>query len=122
MPTPRPGSPVRGSDTGRPVMAALDLLGRRWVMRILWELRDGPLGFRALQTACDGMSSSVLCDRLADLVATQLVVIDEQGAYALTPIGLRLRAAMQPLHDWSREWEQAVSESGPPAAEGDLRA
>ena len=41
MPTPRPGRRVRGSRSGRPIMAALDLLGRRWALRILWELRDG---------------------------------------------------------------------------------
>ena len=33
---------VRGSRTGRPIMALLDLLGRRWTLRIIWELRDGP--------------------------------------------------------------------------------
>ena len=38
-----PGQPVRGSASGRPIMALLDLLGRRWALRILWELRDGPL-------------------------------------------------------------------------------
>ena len=33
-------------------MAALDLLGRRGSLRILWELREGvPLTFRALQDA-----------------------------------------------------------------------
>ena len=32
---------VRGSRTGRPIMALLDLLGRRWTLRIIWELRDG---------------------------------------------------------------------------------
>jgi DNA-binding HxlR family transcriptional regulator len=31
---------VRGSRTGRPVMALLDLLGRRWTLRIVWELRE----------------------------------------------------------------------------------
>jgi len=40
MPVPRPGRVVRGSATGRPLMAALDLLGRRWALRILWELTD----------------------------------------------------------------------------------
>ncbi|MEH2514939.1 DNA-binding HxlR family transcriptional regulator [Bradyrhizobium sp. AZCC 1610] len=33
----------RGSRTGRPVMALLDLLSRRWTLQIVWELRDGPL-------------------------------------------------------------------------------
>jgi DNA-binding HxlR family transcriptional regulator len=32
---------VRGSKSGRPIMALLDLLGRRWTLRILWELREG---------------------------------------------------------------------------------
>jgi DNA-binding HxlR family transcriptional regulator len=42
-PAPRPGTKVRGSSGGRPIMALLDLLGRRWALRILWELRGGPL-------------------------------------------------------------------------------
>src|SRR5256885_7052823 len=40
---------VRGSTTGRPIMVLLDLLGRRWVLRIVWELRDEPRRFRELQ-------------------------------------------------------------------------
>jgi hypothetical protein len=52
MSTPQVGRPVRGSKTGRPIMAALDLLGRRSSLRILWELRAGSaLTFRALQDA-----------------------------------------------------------------------
>jgi DNA-binding HxlR family transcriptional regulator len=89
-------------------MAALDLLGRRWVLRILWELRDGPLGFRALQNACDGMSSSVLASRLADLTGTGIVMIDDSGDYALSATGQRLGTAMQPLMDWSHEWAASL--------------
>ena len=44
-------------------MALLDLLGRRWVLRIVWELREGPLTFRELQLRCGSMSSSVLNQR-----------------------------------------------------------
>ena len=108
MPLPEPGRPVRGSATGRPVMAALDLFGRRWVLRMLWELRDGPLGFRALQQACDGMSSSVLASRLADLIAARLVYTDDGGDYALTELGDRLKAALQPLLDWTLAWDKEV--------------
>ena len=67
-PTPLPGQPVRGSTSGRPVMALLDLLGRRWALRVLWELRDGGgLTFRELQARCAEVSSSVLNDRLREL-------------------------------------------------------
>ena len=108
MPTPTPGRPVRGSETGRPIMAALDLLGRRWVLRILWELRDGPLGFRALQKACDSMSSSVLATRLADLTSTGIVITDDNGDYALSEAGQDLRRAMRPLLEWSRDWAASL--------------
>jgi len=37
--TPKPGTRVRGSRTGRPIMALIDLLGRRWALRVVWELR-----------------------------------------------------------------------------------
>jgi DNA-binding HxlR family transcriptional regulator len=85
-------------------MAALDLLGRRWALRILWELRDGELGARALRERCDTMSSSVLYDRLGELVAAGLVVRTDTGEYALTDIGGALGEALAPLDAWARRW------------------
>ena len=105
--TPQPGRPVRGSTSGRPLMAALDLLGRRWSLRILWELRDGGLGARALRARCDDMSSSVLYTRLTDLRAAGLVAQDTDDAYALTPIGRQLGQAIDPLQRWAERWSQA---------------
>ena len=94
---PRPGGPVRGSATGRPLMAAMDLLGRRWALRILWELRDEPLGARALRIRCDRMSSSVLYERLEELTDVGLLDRDETGAYLLTDMGAALGPALDPL-------------------------
>jgi DNA-binding HxlR family transcriptional regulator len=85
-------------------MAALDLLGRRWALRILWELRHGPLGARALRERCDRMSSSVLYQRLAELTDAGLIAQDESEHYVLTAIGERLGAAIEPLDAWSRRW------------------
>ena len=88
-------------------MAALDLLGRRWTLRVLWELRDGALGFRALQAACDDMSSSVLRDRLRDL--TEAVLIERDGdAYRLTPLGADLSQSLAPLTRWAERWSKAL--------------
>ncbi len=108
--TPLPGKPVRGSTTGRPVMAALDLLGRRWSLRIVWELRDGAVGARDLQRRCDGMSSSVLYQRLGELQNALLVSKDANGDYALTEIGDALRGALSPLIQWSSDWQDAQPE------------
>lgn len=102
--TPRPGRAVRGSTTGRPVMAALDLLGRRWALQVLWELRDGPRGFRELQDLCGGMSSSVLRDRLAELVEAGLVAKNADDQNELTALGRELGTAIEPLAAWARRW------------------
>jgi DNA-binding HxlR family transcriptional regulator len=111
---PRPGRPVRGSTTGRPLMAAMDLLGRRWALRILWELRAGPLGARALQARCDQMSSSVLYERLEELTAAGLLARDEAGAYLLTDLGAALAPALDSLDSWARRWSEAVQETDRP--------
>lgn len=105
--TPRPGRRVRGSRTGRPIMAALDLLGRRWALRILWELRGGPLPFRALREACGGVSPTVLNARLAELQETRIVESTRRG-YATTPIGRELCDALAPLSDWAKRWARRL--------------
>jgi len=89
-------------------MAALDLLGRRWTLRVLWELRHGPLGFRELRERCDGMSSSVLSDRLAELAAAGLVSKDDDERNALTRLGRDLGVAIEPLNAWSRRWARQL--------------
>jgi len=103
---PLPGHPVRGSTTGRPIMALLDLLGRRWALRVIWELRDGPLQFRALQERCAGMSSSVLNQRLRELRTAGIVELSE-GGYQLTAEGRGLRDAFGPLDAWAKRWGRA---------------
>src|SRR4029453_1698470 len=66
--SPLPGRPVRGSATGRPGMALLARLGRRWTLRLLWELRAGQAEtFRSLQSRMDGVSPSILNTRLREL-------------------------------------------------------
>ncbi|MFX0575890.1 winged helix-turn-helix transcriptional regulator [Nocardia nepalensis] len=99
------GKPVRGSHTGRPIMALLDLLGRRWTLRVLWELRDGAsVTFRELQSLTGGVSASVLNDRLRELRDVRIVETDSKG-YRLTVDGLELVAALGPLQVWVGRWD-----------------
>ena len=104
MSTPRPGRRARGSASGRPIMALLDLLGRRWTLRVAWELRAGPLTFRALQEQSDGVSPSVLNARLAELREAGIVEQRAGEGYALSAEGERLLAALAPLQDWATRW------------------
>jgi DNA-binding HxlR family transcriptional regulator len=90
-------------------MALLDLLGRRWALRIIWELRDAAApNFRELQERCGGISSSVLADRLRELTEAGLIGRGPEG-YRLTPNGEELRERLRPLAEWSAGWK-------PPAA------
>jgi len=107
MGTPRPGSRVRGSRRGRPLMAALDLMGRRWALRVLWELRSGPHTFRALRDVCEDVSPAVLNRRLRELRDAGLVERTE-GGYALTAIGREVGVALVPLEAWSRKWARSI--------------
>ncbi|MGW7635734.1 winged helix-turn-helix transcriptional regulator [Streptomyces decoyicus] len=110
MATPTPGRPVRGSTTGSPLMAALDLFGRRWSLRVVWELREGALGFRALRERCSNMSSSVLRQRLVELIEARLVHQTPDGHYALTALGRQAHTALSPLVDWSVAWAADLAE------------
>lgn len=95
-------------------MAALDLLGRRWALRLLWELRRGPRGPRELLASCPGLSSSVLYVRLRELAAAGLVVGGATDGYALTPRGSELGRALDPLDRWARRWAEDGADGGPP--------
>ena len=84
-------------------MQLLDALGRRWALRMLWELRAGPLSFRLLRSACDDVSPSVLNQRLRELRELDVVQHDGDG-YRLTREGERLGALLLPLDAWAKRW------------------
>ena len=101
---------VRGSRTGRPIMALLDLLGRRWTLRILWELREGrKLTSRELRIACDEASPTVLQARLSDLRDAGLVELVTGDGYRLTALGRELLREFLPLHHFAERWSKRAS-------------
>lgn len=104
MKTPLPNQAVRGSDSGVAIMAVFDLLGRKWNMKIMWELNKSLLSFRAIQQRCNAMSPSVLNTRLKQLNEAALVQTTPQG-YQLTPLGYSLMETLDPLREWAKKWE-----------------
>jgi DNA-binding HxlR family transcriptional regulator len=95
---------VPGSRTGRPIMVLLDLLGRRWTLRVLWELREKALTSRALRAACDEVSPTVLQARLDELREAGLVHHQSGRGYGLTPLGRELLRAFLPLYGFAERW------------------
>ena len=98
---------VRGSRTGRPIMVLLDLLGRRWALRLICELREQPRRFRDLQDSI-GASPTIINTRLAELRAAKLVELDPEAGYRLTVLGQELLQLFLPLHLWSQRWAAAT--------------
>jgi DNA-binding HxlR family transcriptional regulator len=91
----------RAARTNRPLLALLDLLGRRWLLRVIWELREETLTFRALRARCNAMSPSVLNRRLAELRDVGIVDVRSGGGYCLTAEGKSLVHALLPLRRWA---------------------
>ncbi len=92
-------------------MVVLDMLGRRGALRILWELRDDPLTFRALQTACESNPGS-LNTRLKELRILGIVDHDA-GGYRLTRHGKSLIEALRPLQAWADGWAAGRTAADP---------
>lgn len=107
MSTPKAGTKVRGSQTGRPIMAILDLLGRRWALQILWELhQNGPSSFRTLQKLCGDISPTVLNTRLKELREAGIVELRDAAGYCITDQGVALGKTIEQLNIWAKNWAE----------------
>lgn len=98
-------------------MATFDLLGRRWAIAVLWQLRAGPIGFRDLRRALPGISTGVLSTRLQEFVAVTVASTDPAGKYRLTPLGGELLYSLAPLHAWSHNWARQLGVESFPEAD-----
>ena len=98
---------ARGSSTGRPIMVLLEVLGERWTLRILWELRTRPLTFRGIGESCGGISPTLLNKRLKQLRELGLVARGDDG-YVLTKDGDDLGELLLPLNRWAERWAKRL--------------
>ncbi|MBF6217875.1 MULTISPECIES: winged helix-turn-helix transcriptional regulator [Nocardia] len=106
--------PPRGRDdpSNVPLLATMDLLGQRWILRILWELEPDRLGFLELRRRMGNCSSSMLSVRLQHLQSAGLIAKNPDKSYELTTAGSELGTALGPVWDWSRRWRVTPTESG----------
>jgi DNA-binding HxlR family transcriptional regulator len=98
------------------LVRAFDLLGKRWTGVVLGTLSGGPAGFRALARAVEGISDSMLSDRLGTLTNAGLVTrnVDEgppiSVAYELTDAGRALLPALEQITRWAEVHLPAADE------------
>ena len=92
------------------LVRAFDLLGKRWTAVVLGTLSGGPAGFRVLARAVDGISDSMLADRLGQLCDAGLVsrTVTEgpplSVTYTLTDAGRALLPALEQITRWSEQY------------------
>ncbi|MFI1914155.1 winged helix-turn-helix transcriptional regulator [Nocardia sp. NPDC020380] len=108
-----PPSRSRAGASAAPLLAAMDLLGQRWMLRVIWELEPGPLGFLELRRRMGNCSSSMLSVRLQRLVEAGVLEKKPDKAYELTAAGAELGAALEPLWQWSERWATGLERTAP---------
>jgi DNA-binding HxlR family transcriptional regulator len=79
---------------------ALDLLGRRWSLRVIWELRRDSMAFSAIRERT-GISPSVLSTRLGELSEAGVVERDPARRYRLTGAGRELARLLYEINRWA---------------------
>jgi DNA-binding HxlR family transcriptional regulator len=86
--------------------AAVDVIGGKWKVLILWALSERPHRFGELKRGVRGVSEKMLIQQLRQMEADGLVArrvfheIPPRVEYSLTELGLSLNEALGPLGDW----------------------
>ncbi len=98
---------TRACDRG--LARAFTFLGKRWTGILIGTLAGGPAGFAELHRAIDGISESMLSDRLNELARGGIVARTVKAgppvgvSYELTERGRALVPALEALSRWAEE-------------------
>ena len=89
--------------------AAMDVVGGKWKVLILWALEERPRRFGELRRELPGVSEKVLASHLRELEDDGIVLREDYAEvpprveYSLTELGRGLNRALEPLGLWGRE-------------------
>ena len=91
------------------IVAAFDLLGKKWTGTIIYTLLSGPMYFNELERSISALSSRMLTVRLKELESYGIVsrtVLDDtpiRVEYALTDTGYGLKPVFSALVRWAEQ-------------------
>jgi len=95
---------------------ALDILGKRWTVFILFALSGGVARFSELADRLQVIGDRMLSERLKELEAEGLVErrvyaeVPVRVEYRLTPKGEALRPVYEVIAGWARDWIEGAAE------------
>lgn len=99
-----------------PVATAVSLIGGKWKLLILRNLRMRPWRFNELLRDLDGISQKVLTDSLRQLIDDGLVYrrdyreLPPRVEYGLTELGLQILPILDVLADFGNYYKGAVGQ------------
>jgi DNA-binding HxlR family transcriptional regulator len=99
---------------GSPTRLAMDRLGHKWTLLIVWALKAGPMRFTALRAAVPGITSQVLTRSLRDLERDGIVVrryfpeVPPRVEYALTDLGFTMCEPVRAVRAWAEKYADAI--------------
>ncbi|MBB5914003.1 DNA-binding HxlR family transcriptional regulator [Nocardia transvalensis] len=85
---------------------AIDVVGGKWKLHLMWVLAEGPQRFGQIRRLLTGVSEKVLAENLRHLEAAGVVhreiypEIPPRVEYSLTPRGEELSEALSALEAW----------------------
>lgn len=106
--------------------AALDVVGGKWKVLILWHLASNALRFGELRRMVDGISEKMLIQSLREMEGDGIVVrkdfheVPPRVEYSLTPFGVSLKVALRPLCEWGTKHMKRIEAKVP--GRGDRRS
>ena len=89
--------------------AALDVIGGKWKVLIMWPLRDAPKRFGELRRETPGISEKMLIQTLKEMELDGIVLrqdfkeVPPRVEYSLTEFGRSLCDALMPLCQWGEQ-------------------
>lgn len=97
-----------------PVATTVQLIGNKWKLLIIRNLRVRPWRFNELQKNLDGISQKVLTDSLRSMEADGLITrtvyaeVPPRVEYALSELGETMRPILEAMEAWGNSYKKSI--------------
>ncbi|MET9292118.1 helix-turn-helix domain-containing protein [Streptomyces sp. NPDC003077] len=97
--------------------AAVDVIGGKWKVLLLWAMHEGPRRFAELKRDVPGISEKMLIQQLREMEADRIVhrevyhQVPPKVEYSLTKLGASLNDALAPLAAWGTAHQEEIEET-----------
>ena len=100
-----------------PVATTVQLIGRKWKLLIIRNLRARPWRFNELRRDLAGISQKVLTESLREMEADGIITrtvyaeVPPRVEYALSPLGASLGPILDAMRVWGEEYKNSQGEA-----------